>query len=256
MKYGLILLLVGLFLISCKDESTSSDNKMYTYKQKIFLLDSISGFVRDQSKVKVTILGSNDSTITDSSGYFSFTNLPLGIYSFVFEYKNYPKYYKYNVSVPVIDSISEKHTYIAFISSPPIHNFILDSISFGDVSYANYEVDSLIYIHYRRISPVPMNGFNQLVIVSKSSNSLDYSSGLFLISRAWIGGSIFTKSSDTLNSTFNYDSLKSWGFGKGDSVCFKFYPLNSVSYYVDQNTKREVYPYIGSASNSLAIKLW
>lgn len=67
--------------------------------------------------------------------------------------------------------------------------------------------------------------------------------------------SIFYRTIDTLWDDFQYASLNAWGFKSGDSICIKYYSVNSTSYYMDKSTGKRVYPSLGNESNIYTTKL-
>ena len=249
-----LFLLVMIFYSSCKDNSTSPEvNTYHTYIGWVFVADSIGQVTANKnSEVKITLLETGATVFTDSSGHYTYQNLPTGTYNFKYEYSNYPIYYFQDVALNGEDG-SILHSNGSEISPRSIWDLIIDSTSYGTTwSSGKSAPDKSIIVYFTRISPKITSNTSWLWIMSKSANDLDYSKGQYLLIEGWWSGSITPSLSSSIFHHVMYDSLRAKGFQQGDSVCIKLYSLNSISYYIDRNSGKRIYPSIGTESKIMS----
>ncbi|NCS87675.1 MAG: carboxypeptidase regulatory-like domain-containing protein [Ignavibacteria bacterium] len=241
---------------SCKDKTTEPVLSTHDYIGWVIISDSTCDPIKNYSGVKVTVIQTGAVSYSDSAGHYKFTNLSTGNYDFLYEYKDYPQFYLQNIALSGINGSVIKAKDLDEISPKATHTFILDSAVYGSAYSTNSsQTDTTLNLYSRRFNSFPIRYSNHIDIISKSQSNLDYLSGKYDKILGWSSSSLAYKTTDSLWETFSYDSLKHWGFKSGDSICIKYYAVNSISYYIDKTTGKRIYPYIGSESNVYATKL-
>jgi hypothetical protein len=222
----------------------------------VLLSDSTCEVSKNTSGVKVTVVETGSTIYADSTGHYEFTGLSSGNYDFRLDYENYPEFYWQDVVLTGINGTVIRANDGVVLSPKATHTFVLDSAIYTlTYSTNNVNPDTTLTLYFRRFNSFPIRYSNHLCIISKSQSNLDYLSGKYdkLVYADY--SSLFYRTIDTLWEGFQYDSLKVWGFKSGDSLCIKYYALNSTSFYVDRSTGRMVFSSLGNGSNVYATKL-
>jgi len=96
MKSTLFVLVAALLLTQygCRDHSSSPEGNG-SIVGRIILFDSSQNILSDYSGIKVTIDGSTRTTLTDSSGYWQFSNLDEGTYNVTATKEGFGTYHWY-----------------------------------------------------------------------------------------------------------------------------------------------------------------
>jgi Carboxypeptidase regulatory-like domain len=250
------LLFISVLFYSCKHNTTEPVATVHDYIGWVIVSDSTGDPIKNFSNVKVTIVQTGAITYSDSTGHYKFTNLPAGTYDFLYEYKDYPKFYFENVTLNGANGSVIQANDLDDVSPKATHSFILDSTSYGlTYSSNNVNPDTTLTLWSRRFNSFPIRYSSRVCIISKSQLNLDFLSGQYDKMIYAFQFSIFDRTVDTLWDDFQFDSLKAWGFKTGDSICIKYYSVNSVSYYIDKTTGKTIFPSLGSESNSYATKI-
>lgn len=238
-------------MLSCKNNSTDTAVNSVDYIGWVMAIDSLYQPLQSSANIKVTLIQTGQTVLTDSLGHYSFNNITSGIYDFKYEFANYPDYYLQDVkiesstgSVVVADKVTE-------ISPKPITMYRIDSLKIGKFSIGEMTFDSALSISISGESPVPLRKFVYLQLISKTKDGL----GFDLIQKPIL--SVYTRlydstySTSKINSTgiYYYHDLYALGFKKGDSIYFQYYPLCSKANYIEKKSNKIIYPYIGLASN-------
>jgi hypothetical protein len=261
--FVLIMLIVA---IGCKDSSNttvvnSGSDITGTLKGLIMLYDSSGQLVSDKSGVRIELVGTNFSAVTDTGGLWVIENLPSRTYDLKFSKAGYST---------IMGQISflggstlwyGDPTYPLQLSQPAVFTITLDAVisprppivdSFG----INHKQYGTLFYHYSKNAPgyVYVNG----MIISGHNASLDLdnpSSYEHLAS----GMQQYKYTGDSVLSGqigIGYLQDLTAGFVSGETIYFRAYPyVREAQYYFDYKTFTKIYVGYGAGSNVLSITL-
>jgi hypothetical protein len=137
-----LLLFVVLSNLSCSEKviTTPFSQRMGTIHGIIALYDTLEIPIHDNSGVKVSIEGTDFSSVTDTSGNWKLDSIPIGTYALVFQKENFPTQKRYNNFLIGGDTIG------VFGVMYQIYN---DSVVFDSLVFSNY-FHTTIYYHFNK----------------------------------------------------------------------------------------------------------
>ena len=211
MRY-LYLLFISVLFYSCKDNTTESVVTVHDYIGWVIVSDSTGDPIKNYSGVKVTVEQTGAISYSDSAGHYKFTNLSTGNYGFLYEYKDYPKFYLQNVALSGTNGSIIQANDLDELSPKATQTFVLDSATYGLAYSTNsFNSDTTLDLYFRRFNSFPIRFSNHVEIISKSQSNLDYLSEKYDKIFCWSTSGLVSKTIDSLWETFQYRFIKSVG---------------------------------------------
>lgn len=251
MKSAILLLLVGCLILGCNsNNSETTPSTQVTLTGQIVIYDQTGIPATSSTGIKVTILENQQVQYTNSSGVYTFINVPPGIYNFKFEYKDYPPIFLFDYSVFYADNLGYIGTPDGFGIGPESTSLCnIDSVYYANVHFYNFTegvfTDSLgCFIFIGSSNQTDSSSAPSVLLIGKQYDQVDYGANSYVdLAYGMAESSPFNFYYFTANFIHNI------GFVKGDSIYFRAYPLTSPSFYVDTTTNKKVFPSIGAGSN-------
>ncbi|HET9135863.1 MAG TPA: carboxypeptidase-like regulatory domain-containing protein [Candidatus Kapabacteria bacterium] len=263
MRVGTILIL--LFVGGCKDSSTtvvnSGSDVTGTLKGLIVLYDSSGQLVSDKSGVRIELVGTNFSAVTDTGGLWMIENLPSRTYDLKFSKPGYGTLLSQFQFLGGSTLWFTTTDYPFTMEQPPTFAVILDAVISPTVPIKDsfglfHNQNGVIYYHY----PIntPTNTYIGNILISSRNPNLDLSDPSSY-QQIYLPNRFYKYAADTVISgevTLFYNAELLSGFASGETVYFRAYPyIYQLLYYYDMKTYTRVYASYGKSSNVLSITM-
>ncbi len=256
MKKVLLVLFAVTLVAGCSRKSAvTGTSASTTLSGNIRVYNGLGGMDSNSSGVKVTIVEAQKFEYTDSSGDYTFKDIPPGTYNFKFGYRDYPPMFIPNYSV------SYDADNVCAIQNPggptppqpwgigPVSTIScdIDSVHEDNIRYYNVFTGEFsntmgyFVIVGQRSADTLLKGL--VVILGKKYNQVDYASNNYVFLTY-----AFVPPTDIFYP-FSINQVHDVGFVKGDSIYFRIYPVSSMSFYADPVTNQKIFPSIGAGSN-------
>ena len=254
-------LCLAMIITSCKDDdatsgTSSGTQQTGTLRGKVSLYDARSRLVSDRSGVLVQFEGTPYSTVSDTGGNWSVSNLPTATYSISFSKPGYATFKNTSYSFIGGGIVRYNNGSVQYLYQPPQYTITIDAI----IPPKNVYSDSLKkmvqqngYIYGHTSDNTPDSVSLQVLYVTSHKPNFDPNDPT---SYTLLWGNQITSSS--LSDSIINIALNNWPgegvftrFSSGDSIYIRAYPASGSSYY-DIKSDRTIIVGLGPSSNLLS----